>query len=221
MVGAEALIRWRHPQRGLVSPAEFIPVLEDTGLVVPVGRWVMATALAAALEWRRHRPDLRIAVNISAREMRNSSFLDQCRELLEPHAGDPPIDIEVTESVLMDNVEHSVRLLDGLRQFGCQVAIDDFGTGYSSLSYLARLPVDWVKIDRSFTMLLTHSPETVALVTNVISLSHSLNLQVVAEGVEEEEQAKLLRLLRCDQLQGYLLGRPVPAAEFEALVAGA
>jgi PAS domain S-box-containing protein/diguanylate cyclase (GGDEF)-like protein len=220
LVAAEALIRWRHPQRGLVSPAEFIPVLEDTGLVVPVGRWVMATALQAALDWRRHRPDLRIAVNISAREMRNSSFLDQCRELLEPHAGDLPLDIEVTESVLMDNVEQSVRLLQGLRALGCQVAIDDFGTGYSSLNYLARLPVDWVKIDQSFVTLLAHSPETVALVNNVISLSHSLRLQVVAEGVEEEEQAKLLRLLRCDQLQGFLLGRPVPAAEFEALIAG-
>ena len=220
MLGAEALIRWRHPERGLVSPADFIPVLEDTGLVVPVGQWVMAEALAAALDWRRHRPDLRIAVNISAREMRNTSFLEQSRALLEPHAGDQPLDIEVTESVLMDNVEQSVRLLDGLRQLGCQVAIDDFGTGYSSLSYLARLPVDTVKIDRSFVTLLAHSPETMALVNNVISLSHSLNLQVVAEGVEEEEQAKLLRLLRCDQLQGYLLGRPMPATEFGALLVG-
>ena len=220
MLGAEALIRWRHPERGLVSPADFIPVLEDTGLVVPVGQWVMAEALAAALAWRRLRPDLRIAVNISAREMRNTSFLEQSRALLERHAGDQPLDIEVTESVLMDNVDQSVRLLDGLRQLGCQVAIDDFGTGYSSLSYLARLPVDTVKIDRSFVTLLAHSPETMALVNNVISLSHSLNLQVVAEGVEEEEQAKLLRLLRCDQLQGYLLGRPMPAAEFEALLTG-
>jgi PAS domain S-box-containing protein/diguanylate cyclase (GGDEF)-like protein len=220
LLGAEALIRWRHPERGLVSPADFIPVLEDTGLVVPVGQWVMAEALAAALDWRRYRPDLRIAVNISAREMGNPSFLEQCRALLEPHAGDQPLDIEVTESVLMDHVEHSVRLLDGLRGLGCQVAIDDFGTGYSSLSYLARLPVDTVKIDRSFVVLLAHSPETMALVNNVISLSHSLNLQVVAEGVEEEEQAKLLRLLRCDQLQGYLLGRPVPATEFERLLAG-
>ena len=220
MLGAEALIRWRHPERGLVSPADFIPVLEDTGLVVPVGQWVMAEALAAALDWRRLRPDLRIAVNISAREMRNTSFLEQSRALLEPHAGDQPLDIEVTESVLMDNVEQSVRLLDGLRQLGCQVAIDDFGTGYSSLSYLARLPVDTVKIDRSFVTLLAHSPETMALVNNVIALSHSLGLQVVAEGVEEEEQAKLLRLLRCDQLQGYLLGRPMPATEFGALLVG-
>jgi EAL domain-containing protein (putative c-di-GMP-specific phosphodiesterase class I) len=217
LVGAEALLRWRHPERGLVSPAEFIPVLENTGLIVPVGRWVMAEALRTATEWRAAgHPRLRIAVNLSARELRHPRFIDQCRELLSPFAGDPPLDIEVTESLLMDDLDQSLHLLDALRDLGCSVSIDDFGTGYSSLNYLARLPVDEIKIDQSFTAVLTQSPETLALVTNIIGLAHSLSLRVVAEGVEDEEQGKLLRLLRCDQLQGYWLGRPVPAAEFRA-----
>jgi EAL domain-containing protein (putative c-di-GMP-specific phosphodiesterase class I) len=217
LVGAEALLRWRHPERGLVSPADFIPILENTGLIVPVGRWVMAEARRAALAWRAQGHDrLRIAVNLSARELRHPRFIEQCRELLAPHAGDPPIDIEVTESLLMDDIDQSLHLLDALRDLGCKVSIDDFGTGYSSLNYLARLPVDEIKIDQSFTSVLTQSPETLALVTNIIGLAHSLSLRVVAEGVEDEEQAKLLRLLRCDHLQGYWLGRPVPADAFGA-----
>ena len=216
LVGAEALIRWRHPRRGLVSPDAFVPILEDTGLVVPVGQWVMRQALATALEWRRLQPGLRIAVNISAREMRSATFLEECIQLLAPHADDQPLDVEVTESVLMDHVNENIRVLEGLRNLGCRVAIDDFGTGYSSLSYLVRLPVDEVKIDRSFISTLAHSPEVMALVNHMITLSHSLSLKVVAEGVEEEEQAKLLRLLRCDQMQGYLFGRPATAEDFAA-----
>ncbi|RNF86126.1 EAL domain-containing protein [Montanilutibacter psychrotolerans] len=217
LVGAEALLRWRHPRTGLVSPDSFIPALEETGLIVPVGRWVMKQALETALRWRRdHHPTLRIAVNVSARELRQTDFLANCRTLLEPHLADQPIDVELTESQLMENVEHSMHLLEGLRDLGCRVAIDDFGTGYSSLNYLARLPVDDIKIDKSFIALLTQSPETMGLVTNIITLAHSLSLSVVAEGVEEEEQAKLLRLLRCDTLQGYLVGMPLNAEAFEA-----
>jgi EAL domain-containing protein (putative c-di-GMP-specific phosphodiesterase class I) len=215
LIGAEALLRWRHPVNGLISPAEFIPVLEETGLIVPIGRWVMRTALATALAWRdAGHGNLRIAVNVSSRELRHNRFLSTCQALLAPHAGQQPLDIEITESVLMADIDHSIHLLDGLRQLGCRIAIDDFGTGYSSLNYLARLPTDTLKIDQSFVALLAHSPETMSLITNIISLAHSLSLDVVAEGVEEEEQAKLLRLLRCDVLQGYLLGRPMPAAEF-------
>jgi PAS domain S-box-containing protein/diguanylate cyclase (GGDEF)-like protein len=223
LVGAEALLRWRHPERGLVSPAEFIPILEDTGLIVAVGRWVMAEALRTALAWRARGPGyrhLRVAVNLSARELRHRRFAEQCRELLAPHATDQALDIEVTESLLMDDVDRSLHLLDGLRDLGCRISIDDFGTGYSSLNYLARLPVDEIKIDQSFTALLTQSPETLSLVTNIIGLAHSLSLQVVAEGVEDEEQVKLLRLLRCDLLQGYWLGRPVPEADFAARLLG-
>jgi EAL domain-containing protein (putative c-di-GMP-specific phosphodiesterase class I) len=203
-----------------MSPAEFIPVLEDTGLIVPAGRWVMRRALATALAWRVHLPGFRIAVNVSARELRDARFLDECRVLLGPHVADQLLDIEVTESLLMEDVEHCIRLLEGLRELGCRLSIDDFGTGFSSLNYLARLPIDEIKIDQSFTATLTHSPATMGLVTHIITLAHSLSLKVVAEGVEEEEQAKLLRLLRCDLLQGYLLGRPLPAAAFEARLFG-
>jgi PAS domain S-box-containing protein/diguanylate cyclase (GGDEF)-like protein len=214
LIGAEALLRWRHPERGLLAPAEFIAVLEESTLIVQTGRWAMREALRTALLWRELHPGFRIAVNVSAQELHHSAFLDGCRELLLPHAGEQPLDIEITESVLVDDIEHSMHVLDALRDLGCHVSIDDFGTGYSSLNYLARLPSDEIKIDRSFIALITESPETLALVTNVIGLAHSLTLKVVAEGVEEQEQAKLLRLLRCDMLQGYLLGRPLSAEEF-------
>ena len=216
LVGAEALLRWRRPGNGMVWPTEFIPALEDTGLIVPVGHWVMRQALATALRWRARRPEMRIAVNVSARELRHAGFLDECRALLEPHRANQPLDIEVTESLLMEDIDDSIRLLEGLRDLGCRVAIDDFGTGYSSLNYLARLPADEIKIDQSFVATLAHSPASLGLVGNIVNLAHALSLKVVAEGVEDREQAKLLRLLRCDVLQGYLWGRPMPAAEFEA-----
>ena len=220
LIGAEALLRWRHPQRGLLAPGEFIQVLEESTLIVQTGQWAMREALATALRWREWHPGFRIAVNVSAQELRHSGFLDGCRELLLPHAADQPLDVEITESVLVDDIEHSMHVLDALRDLGCRVSIDDFGTGYSSLNYLARLPSDEIKIDQSFIALITESPETMALVTNIISLAHSLSLKVVAEGVEDQEQAKLLRLLRCDVLQGYLLGKPVSANTFERTVLG-
>ena len=222
LIGAEALLRWRHPERGMLAPGEFIGVLEESALIVQAGNWAMREALRTALSWREWHPGFRMAVNVSAQELHHSGFLDGCRELLLPHVGDQPLDIEITESVLVDDIEHSMHVLDALRDLGCRVSIDDFGTGYSSLNYLARLPSDEIKIDRSFIALITESPETMALVTNIIGLAHSLSLKVVAEGVEEQDQAKLLRLLRCDVLQGYLLGRPLPADVFEStLLTGA
>ncbi|KGQ20276.1 Diguanylate cyclase [Lysobacter dokdonensis DS-58] len=214
LLGAEALLRWVLPDGTIIGPVEFIPVLEETGLIVQVGRWVLKRALATATRWREKHPSIRIAVNLSARELRSADFIEAYAAILGPYAGEQPIDIEVTESLLMDDVERSTHLLDRLRELGCRVAIDDFGTGYSSLNYLARLPADEIKIDRSFVALLTESPETMGLVTNIITLAHSLSLQVVAEGVEEEDQAKLLRLLRCDAMQGYLFGRPMSEEEF-------
>jgi PAS domain S-box-containing protein len=217
LTGAEALLRWRHPQHGLISPAEFIPLLEDSGLIIATGRWVIETALAILSTWReRGLGDHRIAVNVSARELRQQGFADQCRELIGDRISDHGLDIEVTESLLIEDIAQNIQVLNQLRDLGCRIAIDDFGTGYSSLNYLSRLPVDVLKIDQSFTSQIANSPETLALVTNIISLGHSLNLRVVAEGVEDEEQEKLLRLLRCDELQGYLLGRPMPLAEFES-----
>jgi EAL domain-containing protein (putative c-di-GMP-specific phosphodiesterase class I)/GGDEF domain-containing protein len=216
LTGAEALLRWRHPERGLISPAEFIPILEETGLITQAGHWVMATALAILGRWRDSGRDLlRVAINVSARELRQEGFLDRCAALMRQQHEDHGLDIEVTESLLMDDIHHNIRVLDALRDLGCQIAIDDFGTGYSSLNYLARLPADVLKVDQSFTAQIATSPEMLALVTNIIGLAHSLKLKVVAEGVEGEEQEKLLRLLRCDELQGYLLGRPMPVADFE------
>lgn len=216
LTGAEALLRWRHPEHGLVSPADFIPVLEDTGLIVPAGRWVLRSVLAISRRWREcGHAGLRIAVNVSARELRQEGFVADISALLQEQGPDHDLDIEITESLLMDDIDRSIVVLQALRDQGCSVSIDDFGTGYSSLYYLSRLPADVLKIDRSFVAGLAYSPESLALVTNTISLAHSLGLRVVAEGVEEEEQSKLLRLLRCDELQGYLLGRPLPVAEFE------
>ncbi len=216
LTGAEALLRWRHPQRGMVSPAEFIPVLEESGLIIEVGAWVRRTALNICQRWRESgQMGLRIAVNVSARELRQLNFVSECEELLIPFVGEHDLDIEITESMLMDDIGQSIQVLQALRDLGCKVAIDDFGTGYSSLNYLSRLPADTLKIDQSFVALLALSPDTLSLVTNIIGLAHSLGLKVCAEGVEDDEQAKLLRLLRCDELQGYLLGRPIPVSEFE------
>ena len=216
LTGAEALIRWRHPSRGLVSPAEFIPLLEETGMILEVGSWVRREALAIWGHWRdKGHAGLRLAVNVSARELRHVSFVPDCAALLGSQGARHGLDIEITESMVMDDIDKSIRSLQALRSLGCRIAIDDFGTGYSSLNYLSRLPADTLKIDQSFVSALATSADTLALVTNIIGLAHSLGLKVVAEGVEDEEQAKLLRLLRCDELQGYHFGRPVPVADFE------
>ena len=217
--GAEALLRWRHPQRGIVSPLDFIPVVEQTGMIVELGEWVRRTAMAHAVRWReRGMGGLRIAVNVSARELHQPDFVQRTVAMLKPQADDQLLDLELTESLIMDDIQHSIGVLDALRDCGARISIDDFGTGYSSLNYLARLPVDALKIDRSFISVLAQSADALALVSNVIQLAHALGLAVVAEGVEDEEQAKLLRLLRCDEMQGYLLGRPMPAQQFEALL---
>jgi PAS domain S-box-containing protein len=213
--GAEALLRWRHPREGLISPADFIPALEETGLIVPVGAWVMAQALATALHWRRtYWPGLRVAVNVSARELRHKDFLAEARLLLEPFANSQPLDIEVTESVLMDDINRNISTLEALRKLGCRIDIDDFGTGYSSLNYLVKLPIDAIKIDRSFVSALTQNPQAFAICSAIIELAHALGLRVTAEGVETDEQARMLHLVRCDILQGFLLGRPMDAETF-------
>jgi EAL domain-containing protein (putative c-di-GMP-specific phosphodiesterase class I) len=172
--------------------------------VIEVGAWVREEGLRIWKEWQEAgHAGLRIAVNVSARELRHTAFVHRCSELLEPYFGDHGLDIEITESMLMDDISKSVHVLQSLRSLGCKIGIDDFGTGYSSLNYLSRLPADTLKIDQSFTNAIALSADTLSLVTNIISLAHSLGLSVVAEGVEDEEQAKLLRLLRCDELQGY------------------
>ena len=215
--GLEALIRWQDPESGLVVPGAFIPLLEETGLIFEVGRWALARALEEYKEWTaRGRTVPRIAVNVCAIQLQQKDFVDIVTSAVQ-QAGDLPhaLEFEITESLLMKDVETTIRKLSTLRELGIQIAMDDFGTGYSSLSYLARLPIDTVKIDRSFVGGMAGGADAMAIVTTIIALAHSLNLRVVAEGVETEEQAQLLRLLKCDEAQGYLFSRPLPAAEVE------
>jgi len=216
--GAEALIRWNNPRTGLVLPGEFISILEETGLIHEVGRWALKQASADFLRWRAAGlPAVRIAVNVSPLQLRSHGFVADIRKLTQsdPHAASG-LELEITESMIMADVEHNIATLQQIRALGVGIAIDDFGTGFSSLGYLSRLPIDTLKIDRSFVSEMTVTQGGLALVSTIVSLAHSLKLNVVAEGVETEEELRLLRLLRCDEMQGFLLSRPVPAGMFEA-----
>jgi diguanylate cyclase (GGDEF)-like protein/PAS domain S-box-containing protein len=217
VLGMEALIRWKHPGRGMVSPGEFIPLLEETGMILDVGRWALRRAAQEHAAWSaRRRLPPRIAVNVSPAQLRRRDFVDYVMEALAPvERAAERIDLEITESMLMEDIQGGIDKLKAIQKLGLHVALDDFGTGYSSLSYLARLPINSLKIDRSFIMQMSKSPEQMAIVSTVISLARALNLRVVAEGVETEEQANLLRLLRCDEAQGFLFSRPVPPEDLE------
>lgn len=216
--GCEALIRWRDPEVGLISPLQFIPVLEEIGLIHEVGAWVLTQAVADYLRWRDEgRPAVRIAINVSPLQLRSSRFADTVAAALraDPRARDG-IELEITESAVMEDVQQNVAVLRAIRALGASIAIDDFGTGFSSLSYLSKLPLDTLKIDRAFVEDMTAGPEGLALVSMIVNLAHSIGLKVVAEGVESEDQRRLLQALRCDQLQGYLYGHPLPCVQFEA-----
>jgi diguanylate cyclase (GGDEF)-like protein len=221
--GAEALLRWRDPGRGLVLPGIFLPVLESTGLIVEVGDWVLRRAAEDLRRWQRLGfESLRIAVNVSPVQLREREFAERFVRAAgwqsQEHHG---LDIEITEGVLLEDSTALTRTLELLRSVGAHVAIDDFGTGYSSLSRLSKLPVDALKIDRSFTSALTGEESSQAVVSTIVSLARAFNLKTVAEGVESEEQFESLRVLGCEQSQGYLHGRPVAADEFEVLLRGA
>jgi len=211
ILGLEALLRWQSPERGLVSPLAFIPLLEETGLIVPVGLWALRQAAQDHRRWReRFGQAPTVAVNVSAVQLHREGFVDEVVAVLEAEgAGRGAIDLEITESLVMQDVEGAIAKLNALRAKGMGMSLDDFGTGYSSLAYLSKLPVQVLKIDRSFIGAMLTDPDAMTLVSTMISLAHSLRMQVVAEGVETEEQAKILRLLRCDQMQGYLVCRPV------------
>ncbi|MBI4207695.1 MAG: GGDEF and EAL domain-containing protein [Betaproteobacteria bacterium] len=221
IVGAEALMRWLHPERGLVSPAEFIPVLEASGLILEAGRQALARAIGDFCKWRDAQLDPpRIAVNVTATQLKDGNFMTAIQHELAAGKCNPlMLSIELTESSLMTAERQARGVLQELREIGILIAIDDFGTGYSSLAYLVTLPMDELKIDRAFIMKMTVEPAYMGLVNTIISLAHNLNLKVVAEGVETDEQANLLRLLRCDQAQGYRYGKPVPAADFAGMLA--
>jgi len=217
--GVEALIRWQSPDLGLVPPLRFISVLEETGMILEAGAWALRRAVLDHRDWlRQNLMAPRVAVNVSAIQLRQPDFIDMFRDVLRQGAKQPGIDVEITESLIMDDVAGTVDKLKTLRSLGVGIAIDDFGTGYSSLGYLARLPVHSLKIDRSFINTMMDNPNTMTLVSMIISLAHSLRLKVCAEGVETEEQAKALRLLRCDEMQGYLISRPVPLDKLTPLL---
>ena len=217
LTGIEALIRWNDPQSGLVWPVHFIPMLEETGLIYEVGRWALHKALDDNRRWRAAGlMPVRIAVNVSPLQLRHRGFIDEVRQAI---GGDAQVaaglELEITESLIMENVNHSIASLHEIRAMGVTIAIDDFGTGFSSLSYLAKLPVDTLKIDRSFVVEMTGGPQGLALVSTIITLAHALKLKVVAEGVDAEEQQRLLRLLGCDEMQGFLFSQPLPNEELE------
>jgi diguanylate cyclase (GGDEF)-like protein/PAS domain S-box-containing protein len=220
ITGAEALIRWLHPTRGLVPPAQFIPVAEDCGLIVPIGNWVLREACRQAQAWvSEGLPLSTMAVNISAMEFRNEHFLAGVFSILEDTGLDPrALELELTESVLMKHAESAESILKLLRKRGVQVAVDDFGTGYSSLSYLTKFPIDALKIDQSFVRQITSSPDESIIVTAVISMGRSLKLRVVAEGVETEAELAFLQAHRCDEAQGYYFSRPVDSEQFARLL---
>ncbi|MFZ5520076.1 MAG: putative bifunctional diguanylate cyclase/phosphodiesterase [Pseudomonadota bacterium] len=219
--GVEALLRWKHPLRGMVSPAEFIPVAERFGLIGTLGNWVIEEACRQIREWADHGLPLRVAINLSVHQLRQSDLEMRIRTALARHGVDPRMLVcEITESVAMENTTVSLRVFEQLAAIGVGVSIDDFGTGYSSLSYLRRLPATELKIDRSFIQDLDKSRDARAIVEAVVRLSHALDLKVVAEGVETPAQQEILQELGCDELQGFLFARPMPAADMLRLALG-
>lgn len=220
LTGAEALIRWQHPEFGMVSPLEFIPLLEETGLIIATGEWVLKEACKQARQWQLSGHDkMSIAVNLSPLQLCDSNLIPQLQTILSDTDFDASLlELEITESMLMRNVDSAIEMLKSINELGVSIAIDDFGTGYSSLSYLKKLPLNKLKIDRSFIKDITISSEDLAIVSTIIAMAKTLQLKVVAEGVETTEQEQLLRQRECDYLQGYLISKPLPADEFLQLI---
>lgn len=220
ITGMEALVRWQHPERGLVSPNQFIPLAEETGLIVPIGEWVLRNACAQNKAWQdAGNPPMRVTVNLSACQFKQRNLVKRVAQVLRETCLEPHwLELEITETVAMCDVNLTNTVLSSLKEMGIQIAIDDFGTGYSSLSYLKRFPIHTLKIDRSFVRDITTDPEDAAIVTTVIVLAQNLNLKVIAEGVETEEQLAFLRQRQCIEMQGYLFSKPVPPAQFEKLL---
>ena len=228
ITGVEALLRWRDPMPEVrsddpddiwIPPARFVPALEATGLILDVGRWALEQAARDQREWQaRGLAAPRIAVNISPLQLRHKHFLDEVRAIVQGRDTAAQLDVELTEAVLLEQADLCIESLHTLREWGVRVAIDDFGSGYSSLRYIARLPIDALKIDMAFIHAMPKGPDHMAIVSSIIALAHGLGLKTVAEGVETEEQRNLLRLLRCDELQGYLISKPIPKPELESLL---
>jgi diguanylate cyclase (GGDEF)-like protein/PAS domain S-box-containing protein len=220
-LGAEALIRWIHPERGIVSPAQFIPLAEETGLILPIGNWVLDTACAQIKEWHKdpQTRDLTLSINVSAKQFRQADFVEQVRSAIERHAIDPmQLKLELTESLLVDNIEDTIVSMTALGEIGVQFSLDDFGTGYSSLQYLKRLPLFQLKIDQSFVRDIVTDSHDRSIVRTIVAMAQSLYLNVIAEGVETEEQRALLLSNGCKRYQGYLFSKPVPIEQFDVVL---
>jgi EAL domain-containing protein (putative c-di-GMP-specific phosphodiesterase class I) len=218
--GVEALLRWMHPDLGNLAPMKFIPLAEETGLIIPIGRWVLRTACAQNMAWQRAGlPAISMAVNLSPRQFQDDHLLRDIDDVLKD-TGLPPhlLQLEITESMVTQNVDRAVKLLDEIQGRGIRLAIDDFGTGYSSMSMMKRFPIDTIKIDRSFVRDLAENVEDRAIATAIINMGKALGLTVVAEGVETTEQDSFLRQHSCDEIQGYLFSKPVPAGDIPSLL---
>lgn len=220
IVGAEALLRWQHPMKGMVSPADFIPLAEQSGLILPVGHWVLGTACAQLMAWAKNpaTAHLSLAVNVSALQFKQSDYVSQVISVLERSGIDPTLlTLELTESMLVNDVTDIIAKMNALKAKGVQLSLDDFGTGYSSLNYLKKLPLDELKIDQSFVRDMLTDTHDVSIVRTVVDLARGMKLHVIAEGVETEEHRQFLADLGCHSFQGYLLSRPVPIADFEVV----
>ena len=219
--GSEVLVRWQHPSRGLVPPVEFIPLAEETGLILPLGEWILETACQQLAEWAGQPgfSHLTLAVNISAPQFHNPEFTNQVRDILA-RTGAPPglLKLELTESLLVDDLENVSAKMKTLRDIGIQFSLDDFGTGYSSLHYLKHLPLNQLKIDRSFVRDILEDPNDAAIARTIVSLAQNLGLTVIAEGVENQQQIEFLTRLDCHNYQGYFFSKPLPTAQFEDYV---
>ena len=216
----EALVRWQHPERGLVSPADFIPVAEDSGLIIPLGKWVLDQACIQNRTWQDHGyAPFYVSVNISSVQFRREDIVATVRQALEQSGLEGRwLELEITESLLMNSEDEAIAILNRLRELGVKLSIDDFGTGYSSLSYLKRFPVDKLKIDRSFVSDIESDPNDTAIIKAIVSLGHSLSLRVLAEGVETEIQADVLARNECDEYQGFFFHRPMPSDDLSRLL---
>jgi EAL domain-containing protein (putative c-di-GMP-specific phosphodiesterase class I) len=219
--GAEALIRWKHPERGMISPFHFIPLAEETGMILAIGDWVLNTACAQLKSWQLNSltREFTLSVNVSAKQFNEADFVEKVKAVLTHHAIDPAfLRLEITESMLLDDVETMISKMIALRKIGVGFELDDFGTGYSSLQYLKKLPLNQLKIDQSFVRDLTNDENDQVIIRTIINTAHSLNLKVIAEGVETEEQLSFLKKEGCNHYQGYFFGKPVPINEFENML---
>ncbi|MDP1766385.1 MAG: EAL domain-containing protein, partial [Methylotenera sp.] len=221
IIGAEALIRWEHPEQGLIYPSQFVPFAEESLLILPIGQWVLETACAQLMEWQNNpvTQDLSLAINVSARQFRQANFVEQIQSMLAKFDISPhKLKLELTESLVFDNIADSIRKMRELRAIGINFAMDDFGTGYASLIYLKSLPLSQIKIDRSFVRDIAIDRDDEIIVQTIISMAHNLGLEVIAEGVETVEQLEFLRKNGCKAFQGHLFSKPISQVDFTQLI---